>query len=175
MSRGIPPPITKSWTYSQRSLGHGAQGSSHMLGGPSQTPARLHTVLCPGGALGRGNTAPSPAAAHRQPPPPSLIMPCCRLACVSPLRALSWGHCPHVSPLLHPKPRPLSSPHTPGAQGTSRISVCLEGSTCVGLLHKFIREQDMPFSEQKANSGGFPLMEHKCTGVLPPPDTKYVE
>lgn len=137
------------------SLGHGAQGSSHMLRGPSQTPApaALSALSRRGHWLGRGNTAPSPAAAHIA-PPPSLIMPCCRLARVpsagSELGTLST--CPLCSTL---SPRPLSSPHTPEAQGTSRISVCLEGSTCVGLLHKFIREQDMPFLN-KANSGRLP-------------------
>lgn len=99
-----------------------------------------------------------PAAAHIA-PPPSLIMPCRCLARVpsagSELGTLST--CPLCSTV---SPRPLSSPHTPEAQGTSLISVCLEGSPCVGLLHKFIREQDMPFLNKRPVQGGFPLMEH---------------
>ena len=136
----------------RESLGHGAQGGSHMLGrrGPLAGPWECGTPL--------------PAA--RIAPPQSLIMPCHRSTRVpsagSELGTLST--CPLCSTV---SPCPLSSPHTPEAQSTSLISMCLEWSLCVGLLHKFIHEQDMAFLNKRPIQGGFPLMEHKCAGINP--------
>ena len=139
--RRPPPPITKSWTYSQRKPGPRGPGRQSHAGKERATGWALGMWHPPTSRPYRPTAKPDHAVSSFD---------------TCPLCGFWVGDTVHVSPLLHRKPMPsLFSSHSWGTEHITHLHV--SGTVPVrGLtsqVHSWTRHG---ISEQKANSGRLP-------------------